>query len=59
MLLEVSEAATMASEEDDLEEEFGRREALGDLGVFGERARAAAAIAADFMPDILARVEER
>ena len=54
-LLPVLEAAMMVSEEDDLEEEFGREDGLGDLGVFGDRARAAAAIAADFMPDMLAR----
>jgi len=43
------------SEEDVLEEELGREDGLGDLGVFDDRARAAAAIAADFMPDMLAR----
>jgi hypothetical protein len=56
-VLVVLEAVTTASEEDDLEEGSGREEGLGDLGVFGERARAAAAIAADFMPDMLARCE--
>jgi len=44
----------MVSDEDVLEEASGREDGLGDLGVFGDRARAAAAIAADFMPDMLA-----
>jgi len=55
VLLPVLEAAMIVSEEDDLEEGFGREDGLGDLGVFGDSARAAAAIAADFMPDMLAR----